>query len=122
MIVETLGIRREHRVCLRGITNPIFAAEVVWQTDSPPTKAASGRFDIIILQVNAPADLDEITRLAPHLESYGALWVLHPSEYAAPAQATSFAAGLVITKRCEYSVTHVGTRFSPRARVIRGTV
>ncbi|HTX56644.1 MAG TPA: hypothetical protein VMD47_06035 [Candidatus Acidoferrales bacterium] len=122
MIVETLGIRREHRVCLRGITNPLFAAAVVWQTEYPPSRAASGRFDIIVLQVNEPHDLDEIARLARHLEPTGGLWVLHGSGDAAQVQATGFAEGLVVTKRCEYSVTHVATRLSPRVRVIRGTI
>jgi hypothetical protein len=127
MIIETLGIQPEHRVCLRGITNPVFAAMVLRRTDYPPAKAVSGRFDVIVHQVDAPDALDEIASLARHLEPAGMLWVLHPSgEDALPSvsdvRSASIAAGLVPTKRCIYSVTHFATRFSPQARVVRGTI
>lgn len=127
MIVETLGIQPEHRVCLRGITNPVFTAMVVSRVDYPPSKAASGRYDVIVHQVDAPQDLDDLAKLARHLEPSGGLWVLHPAgDDAQPStdavRAAAMMAGLVPNKTSGYSVTHVATRFAPRARVIRGTV
>jgi hypothetical protein len=127
MITETMGIQPVHRVCLRGITNPIFAAMVVSSVDYPPTKELSGRFDVIVAQINSPEELACIAQTARHLERTGALWVLHPSgDGAIPnemdVRTACLAAGLVLRKRCDYSVTHTGTCYAPRARVITGTV
>lgn len=127
MITETMGIQPIHRVCLRGITNPIFAAMVISSVDYPPTKALSGRFDVIVQQVNALEDLACIEQTAKHLEAAGALWILHPSgDDATPnemdVRAACLAAGLVLRKRFDYSVTHIGTCYAPRARVTRGTI
>jgi hypothetical protein len=125
MITETLGIQPIHRVCLRGVTNPIFAAMVVSSVDCPPSKTLSGRFDIIVRQVNAPEDLAEIPRAAKHLEPAGVLWILHPSGQDALPNETEvrsacLAAELVLRKRCDYSVTHVATGYARRARVVTG--
>jgi hypothetical protein len=100
---------------------------VLNRTDYPPSKAASGRYDVIVHQIDSPDDLAEISNLARHLEASGSLWVLHPShEDARPStgevRAASLCAGLVPTKTCIYSVTHFATRFSPRVQAIRGTV
>jgi hypothetical protein len=127
MITETLGIQPIHRVCLRGITNPIFAAMVISSVDFPPTKELSGRFDVIVHQMDALEDLESIPRIAKHLEATGLLWVLHPSQdegipNETQVRSACLAAGLVLRKRCDYSVTHVGTGFARRAEVIRGTI
>jgi hypothetical protein len=127
MITETLGIQPIHRVCLRGITNPIFAAMVISSVNYPPSKALSGRFDVIVHQVDAPEDLAEIPQAAKHLEPAGTLWILHPSgDAASPSEmdvrSACMAAGLVLRRRCEYSITHTGSGYSKRARVIAGTV
>ena len=127
MITEALGIQREHRVCLRGITNPVFAAMVISRVDYPPSKAVSGRYDVIVHQVDSPEDLECIPQLAKHLESTGGLWILHPSgDGATPddaqVRAAGIAAGLVANKTCAYSVTHTATRYALRARVVRGTI
>jgi hypothetical protein len=127
MITETMGIQPIHRVCLRGITNPIFAAMVISTVDYPPTKELNGRFDVIVHQMDALEDLANIPRIAKHLEATGALWILHPGGDAATpneleVRAACLAAGLVLRKRCDYSVTHAATCFAPRARVVRGTI
>jgi hypothetical protein len=126
MITEKMGIQPIHRVCLRGITSPIFAAMVISSVDYPPTKELSGRFDVIVHQVNALEDLVEISRAAKHLEAAGVLWILHPSgDDATPSEmdvrAACLGADLVLRRRCEYSVTHVATGYSRRARVTTGT-
>jgi len=116
-----------HRVCLRGITNPVFAAMVISCVDYPPTNALSGRFDVIVAQMDSPADLACIPQIAKHLEATGVLWILYPSEDDVTAnemhvRTACFEAGLALRKRCEYSVTHAAACFAPRARVIRGTI
>jgi hypothetical protein len=127
MITETMGIQPIHRVCLRGITNPIFAAMVVSTVDHPPSKTLCERFDVIVHQVNSPDDLAEIPQAARHLEPAGILWILHPSgDGATPSEmdvrSACLAAELVLRRRCEYSVTHTATGYAKRARVITGTV
>jgi hypothetical protein len=124
--VETLGIQREHRVCLRGITNPIFAAMVISRVDYPPSKALNGRYDVIVHQVDSPGDLIGLPQLAKHLEASGYLWILHPTSGAAPDDAqvrlAGIAAGFVPGKTLAYSATHAATRYAPRVRVVRGTI
>jgi hypothetical protein len=127
MITESLGIQPIHRVCLRGITNPIFAAMVISSVDYPPTNVLSGRFDVIVHQVNALGDLAEIPQAAKHLEPAGILWILHPrGDGATPSEmdvrSACLSAELVLRRRCEYSVTHTATGYAKRARVITGTV
>lgn len=127
MITEALGIQPVHRVCLRGITNPIFAAMVISSVDYPPSRTLSGRFDVIVYQVNSADDLAEIPQAARHLEPAGILWIVYPSGDEATPNETQVrsacaATGLALRRRCEYSVTHVATGYSRRARVITGTV
>ncbi len=121
-MIDKLGIKPEHRVCLRGVTDATFIKLVTTSVDAPPTHAARGRFDIIILEVNAPRDLAAIAPLAAHLEPNGGLWILHPKgRGAAPPDAQvrseAIAAGLVDNKISGYSDTHTATRYViPRAR------
>lgn len=128
MITDTLGIQRIHRVCLRGITNPVFASMVISSVDYPPTKALSGRFDVIVAQMDSlNEDLASIPQIAKHLETTGVLWVLYPSEDDGTSnemqvRTTCFEAGLALRKRCEFSITHAAASFAPRANVIRGTI
>jgi hypothetical protein len=127
MISDALGIQPIHRVCLRGITNPIFAAMVISTLDYPPTKELSGRFDVLVQQVNSPDDLTQILQAAKHLEPAGTLWIVHPSgDDATPSEtdvrAACLAAELVLRKRCDYSVTHTASGYARRARIISGTV
>jgi hypothetical protein len=125
MIIDTLGIRREHRVCLRGVTNPVFAAMVISRVDYPPSKMLSGPYDVIVHQVDAPEDLTCLPQLAKHLEPSGQLWILHPCAGAAPGEAqvrsAGLAAGFVASKTFAYSITHAATRYARRVPVIRGT-
>jgi hypothetical protein len=126
-IVRTLGIQPEHRVCLRGVTNPIFAAMVIANVDYPPSDAASGRFDTIVFQIDDEESLTDIAELASHLEQRGNLWILHPSSVdRSPTKervrSAGLAAGLVPSKTFEYSVTHTATRYTRPVKVISGTI
>jgi hypothetical protein len=115
-LIQKLGIKPEHRVCLRGISDPAFVKLVTSSVDVSPVRSARGRYDIIILEVNSPKDLAAIAALAEHLEPSGGLWVLHPKGKAASpndaqVRAAGLAAGLVDNKICAYSGTHTATRF-----------
>jgi hypothetical protein len=115
-LVEKLGIKRQHRVCLRGITDARFVELVTASVEAPPSGSARGRYDIIILEVNRPADLTHIAGLAEHLVPNGGFWILHPkgkgaSPHDAEVRAAGLGAGLVDNKICAYSASHTATRF-----------
>lgn len=121
-LIDKLGIKREHRVCLRGVRNPPFIKLVTASVATPPARAARGTYDIIILEVNAAKDLAHIATLAEHLEPNGGLWIVHPkgkgaSPHDAQVRSAGIAAGLVDNKISAYSDTHTATRYViPRAR------
>jgi hypothetical protein len=121
-LIEKLGIKPEHRVCLRSISDPAFTKLVSASIDASPVQSASGRFDVIVFEVNKPKDLTAIATLAKHLEPNGGLWVLHPkgkgaSPHDAEVRTAGLAAGLVDNKICAYNGTHTATRFViPRER------
>ena len=121
-LIEKLGVKPEHRVCLRAITDERFVDLVEAHVHSSPSRSARGRYDVIIFEVNAPKDLENIERLAEHLVPTGALWVLHPkgkgaSPHDSAVRAAGLAAGLVDNKICAYNETHTATRYVvPRAR------
>ena len=115
-LIDKLGIKREHRVCLRGNFSRDFVDGIASALDRPPAKAAQGRFDLIFLQVDAPCDLHAIASLATHLESAGGLWIVHPkgkgaSPTDAEVRAAGLAAGLVDNKISAYNETHTATRY-----------
>jgi hypothetical protein len=115
-LIEKLGIKREHRVCLRGVTDGSFAKLVRASVDEAPSNTAGGRYDIIILEVNRPADLAHVVTLSRHLVPNGGLWVLHPkgkdaNPHDAQVRAAGLDAGLVDNKICAYNASHTATRF-----------
>ena len=115
-LIDKLGIKPEHRVCLRSTTDANFVRLVRASVDTPPSVTARGRYDIIILEVNRPQDLTHIAGLAQHLVPNGGLWILHPkgkgaNPHDAQVRAAGLAAGLVDNKICGYSASHTATRF-----------
>ena len=115
-LIDKLGIKREHRVCLRGVTDDGFTKLVRSSVDAPPVRTARGRYDVIVLEVNRPQDIAHIAKLAEHLVPNGGLWVLHPkgkgaSPNAAHVRAAGLDAGLVDNKICAFSDTHTAMRF-----------
>jgi hypothetical protein len=115
-LIDKLGIAREHRICLRAVTNPALADLVEARVEQPTASVLRGRFDVILYEVNGLRDLDEIERLASHLEPAGALWILHPkgkgaSPNDATVRAAGLAAGLVDNKISAYTQTHTATRY-----------
>jgi hypothetical protein len=121
-LIDKLGIKPEHRVCLRNISDPAFLKLVSANIDAPPVQAARGKYDVIMVEVNAPKDLEQIDLLAGHLVPNGGLWILHPkgkdaSPRDAEVRAMGLAAGLVDNKICAYSARHTATRYViPRAK------
>jgi hypothetical protein len=121
-LIQKLGIKSEHRVCLRAVSDPAFVKLVTATLDTPPVWAARAHYDIIVFEINAPRDLAAIASLADHLVPNGGLWILHPkgkgaSPQDAQVRAHGLAAGLVDNKICAYSATHTATRYViPRVR------
>ncbi len=121
-LIDKLGVKREHRVCLSGNHSRDFVTEVAASLDQRPATTAQGQFDLIFLHVDAPRDLEAIPSLATHLEASGGLWIVHPkgkgaSPSDAEVRAAGIAAGLVDNKISAYNETHTATRYViPKAR------
>ncbi len=115
-LLEKLGVKRQHRVCLRGNLSQDFIDDVFAAVDRRPMTAMRGRYDLIFLHVDAPRDLQTIPSLAAHLEATGGLWILHPkgkgaSPTDAEVRAAGVNAGLVDNKISAYNETHTATRY-----------
>ena len=121
-LIDKLGVKREHRVCLRGSLSPEFVDGLTAVLESRPANSARGYYDLIFLQIDAPKDLRSISSLAEHLEPAGGLWIIHPkgkgaSPGDAEVRAAGIAAGLVDNKISAYNDTHTATRYViPKAR------
>jgi hypothetical protein len=115
-LIDKLGIAPQHRVCLRAITDSRFVKLVEAHVETPPSRSARGRYDILIFEVHAERDLKAIASLSEHLVPNGALWILHPkgkgaSPHDSQVRAAGIAAGLVDNKICAYNETHTATRY-----------
>ncbi|MBV8637984.1 MAG: hypothetical protein JO322_07835 [Candidatus Eremiobacteraeota bacterium] len=121
-LIDKLGVKREHRICLRGALSRTFVDALSAEVEHRPATNARGRYDLIFLQVDAPEDLRTIATLAAHLEPAGALWIVHPKgKGASPSdgevRAAGLNAGLVDNKISAYTDTHTVTRYViPKAR------
>jgi len=120
-LVDKLGIKPEHRVYARGISEP-FLRGIAKVLNQPVSLRLSGTFDLLFVHIDAPGDLAAVEKLALHLKPAGGLWLFHPKgKGASPSdsevRAAGLAAGLVDNKICAYSDTHTATRYViPRAK------
>jgi hypothetical protein len=121
-LLDKLGVKAEHRVCLRGSLSRELVDGLSAALENAPSTAMRRRYDLIFLQVDEPADLRAILSLREHLEPAGGLWIIHPkgkgaSPSDAEVRAAGIAAGLVDNKISAYNGTHTATRYViPKAR------
>jgi hypothetical protein len=115
-LFEKLGVFAEAHVALVGRHEEGFTSALNERLAKDASQALRTRYDLIFLRVDAPRDLSRLARAAAHLESDGALWVVHPkgrgaSPSDAQVRAAGIAAGLVDNKISAYSDSHTATRF-----------
>jgi hypothetical protein len=115
-LFEKLGVVADAHVALVGTHDDAFVTGLNAGLAKAASQTLRTRYDLVFLRIDAPRDLARIKRAATHLESNGALWVLHPkgrgaSPTDAEVRAAGLAAGLVDNKISAYNETHTATRF-----------
>jgi predicted O-methyltransferase YrrM len=115
-LFEKLGVRAEMHVAVCGIRDDAFMLELNARMAMSASTHLRGKYDMIFVQIDGPADLERIARAAAHLRPNGAVWVFHPkgsgaSPTDAQVRAAGIAAGLVDNKICALNDTHTATKF-----------
>lgn len=115
-LYEKLGIVAEAHVALVGPHDELFASGLNARLAKAASASLRTRYNVIFVRIDVVADLVRIERSAAHLESNGALWVIHPKGRGASpndneVRAAGIAAGLVDNKISAYSDSHTATRF-----------
>src|SRR5689334_13819140 len=103
-----LGIVAGRRVCLLGLGDEAFRAEL--EAAGAQIVGASGKADAIFLGAETPADLQRLTALRERIEPSGAIWVVRVKGKAArvkesEVRAAAREAGLVDVKVAAFSET-----------------
>jgi hypothetical protein len=77
-LLEKLGIEAGMRVCVRAVDDATLIGDLSARLGDTPVTALRGRFDAILAQFDAPADLRQLDALREHLEPDGMLWLIAP--------------------------------------------
>lgn len=115
-LFEKLGLRSEMHVAVCGIHDEAFLLELNARLAMSASTSLRGKYDMIFVQIDGPANLERIARAGAHLRPNGAVWVFHPkgrgaSPPDAQVRAAGIAAGLVDNKICALDDTHTSTKF-----------
>lgn len=119
--LEKLGVRGGERVCVRGIEDQAFLAELRGALANAPSAALRGAFDLIFQGVSHARELDEIARAREHLAPAGGLWIVHPKGKGAAVsesdvRAAIARAGLFDAKVVAFSAGHTATKAAIRLK------
>lgn len=115
-LFEKLGVSAGAHVALVGRHDDAFKTALEERLAKAASQTLRTEYDLIFVRVDAPMDLERITRAAEHLERDGAVWVFHPKGRGASptdgeVRAAGIAAGLVDNKISAYTDSHTATRF-----------
>jgi hypothetical protein len=108
-----LGIVAKQRVCLLGLEDVAFRAELA--AAGARLIAARGKADSIFLGATTPADLERLAPLRERIAPDGAIWVVRVKGKAASVKENEVreaarAAGLVDVKVAAFSETHTAEK------------
>jgi hypothetical protein len=114
-LTDKLGVRAGHRVCLLGVNDPGFLAELRAAGADVSIGRRRRRCDQIFLAVGSIGDLRRIGGLEPSMARNGAAWVVFPKGRKDLREVdvigAGVAAGLVDNKVVRFSETHTALRF-----------
>jgi hypothetical protein len=119
--IDKLGVKPGMRVCLLGVSDATFRAELEKQLGAPVASAARGTYDIIFRELRSARDLADLDRFRARLALNGALWLIYAKGKGAAlsereVRAAFLATGLVDTKVVAFSPTHTAVKLViPRA-------
>lgn len=115
-VIDKLGVKPGMRVCLLGVTDAGFLADLEARAaELAGTLAAGGCFDLIFLAAGCREDLDALADLERALVVNGGIWVLRPKGSPDVSEMDVLeagrAAGLVDSKVVAFSPTHSAAKF-----------
>jgi len=111
-VIDKLGVKPGMTVSVVGVTDDALVAQIGDRAAEVAVGTLAPASHVILLGVDAPADLDAIAPATAALRPDGSLWVLHPRGVREVADTIIFAAGqaagLVATKVARINATHTG--------------
>jgi hypothetical protein len=118
--LDKLGIKADSKVCLLGVQDQEFRAELAERTREISEELREGA-DFILFQAATQEALAALANLQSYIQRDGAIWVLWPKGQRQITRdhvfAASHAAGLVDIKICAFSDTLSGLKMViPRDR------
>ena len=79
-LLDKLGVKPDHIVCVIGIDNNAFLADLNRRvpnvTSGKPTKDS----DLVFFQADQPKQLEQLKKLAKSIQPAGAIWVITPKK------------------------------------------
>jgi hypothetical protein len=114
-LLDKLGVANGQRVCVRGIADAEFLAELTERLGTAPARACRATYDTIFAGFETARDLAALPDLRRHLAPAGALWLIAPKGKGSPVperelRAALLAADLVDVKVASFSATHTAVK------------
>ena len=115
-LYEKLGVSSAAHAALVGRHDDAFKTGLGERLAKAASQALRTQYDLIFVRIDAPGDLERVSRAAQHLRPNGAVWVFHPkgrgaSPTESDVRSAGIAAGLIDNKICAYTDSHTATRF-----------
>lgn len=119
-LLDKLGIKPHARVTVLSVDDRAFL-DALAKSGADVSPRLRKESDVVLLQVDAKADLARVAKLAPYLATTGGLWIIHPKGREdlrdTDVIAAGKKAGLVDNKTSRFSATHTALRFAvPKAK------
>jgi orotidine-5'-phosphate decarboxylase len=115
-LIDKLGIKPGARVCVDGLADEAFLAQLRERTERVSRRWAECAFDVVVLGAEKPSDLAKLEKYKAAIELSGGIWLVYPKGSASPVSQrhvmeAGLATGLVDNKVVSFSATHTGLRF-----------
>jgi hypothetical protein len=113
--IDKLGVKPGMKVAVVGAIEPAVQQEIAGRAELRAGKPRGGE-DLVLLAVDAKADLKQLAALSKAIDPAGAIWVVRRKGKDAPvseaeSMAAGKAAGLVDTKVVAFSDSHTAERY-----------
>lgn len=120
-LLDKLGVKADQNVSVINVTDAAFLDDLETRIGKFTSGRAAKASDLIFFQADDPGDLTALKKIAPSLESAGAIWAITPKRRPELADtvvmAAGKAAGLVDVKVARFSDTYTALKFViPKAK------
>ncbi len=114
-LMDKLGVKPFHRICVIGVDDDAFWAQLLARAVDTMKGRLRHDCDLIFFVADSQSELQQLARLKTYLVSNGAIWVVSLKGKAAKLKdvdviSAAKAAGLVDNKVVSFSATHTALR------------